>query len=313
MEYLKFDGILKRIQENYSKNFDMVKFLCKELNITEHKAKLLAERIVKLIDFESVISINHKVSDEQIVKEKATNKDSLKFNIYSLDNLSGREFEDFLKLMFQELGYAVELTKITADSGVDLVLKKDKEKVAVQAKRWNRTTKVGNEVVLKTHGGMGVYNCNKSIIITTSYFSSQAKNDAEKLKIELWDREVLSSNIDLINNKLSNNKSKVEFPDYKGSLYKSLMNLKSMNIFEVEKKGNGKYDVYKHGIKYPILSFRESLNSITHLSFRIKNNQPIPEYGSDSWALISSDRGSIYGPSGESAYSQITQYLSQFI
>ncbi len=91
------------------------------------------------------------------------------------------------------------------------------------------------------------------------------------------------------------------------------MNLKSMNIFEVEKKGNGKYDVYKHGIKYPVLSFRESLNSITHLSFRIKNNQPIPEYGSDSWALISSDRGSIYGPSGESAYSQITQYLSQFI
>ena len=215
--------------------------------------------------------------------------------------------------MFQELGYAVELTKITADSGVDLVLKKDKEKVAVQAKRWNRTTKVGNEVVLKTHGGMGVYNCNKSIIITTSYFSSQAKNDAEKLKIELWDREVLSSNIDLINNQLLNNKSKVEFPDYKGSLYKSLMNLKSMNIFEVEKKGNGKYDVYKHGIKYPVLSFRESLNSITHLSFRIKNNQPIPEYGSDSWALISSDRGSIYGPSGESAYSQITQYLSQFI
>lgn len=313
MEYLKFDGVLKRIQENYSKSFDTVKFLCKELNIPEHKAKLLAERIVKLIDFEAVISFNQKIPDEQIVKEKTTNKDSLKFNIYSLDNLSGREFEDFLKWMFQELGYTVELTKITADSGVDLVLKKDKEKVAVQAKRWNRTTKVGNEVILKTHGGMGVYNCDKSIIITTSYFTSQAKNDAEKLKIELWDREVLSSNIDLINNQLSNNKSKVEFPDYKGSLYKSLMNLKSMNIFEVEKKGNGKYDVYKHGIKYPVLSFRESLNSITHLSFRIKNNEPIPEYGSDSWALISSDRGSIYGPSGESAYSQITQYLSQFI
>ena len=313
MEYLKFDGVLKRLQENYSKNFDTAKFLHKELDIPEHKAKLLAEKIVKLIDFETVISFNQKIADEQIVKEKTTNKDSLKFNIYSLDNLSGREFEDFLKWMFQELGYAVELTKITADSGVDLVLKKDKEKVAVQAKRWNRTTKVGNEVVLKTHGGMGVYNCDRSIIITTSYFSSQAKNDAEKLKIELWDREVLSSKIDLINNQLLNNKSKVEFPDYKGSIYKSLMNLKSMNIFEVEKKGNGKYDVYKHGIKYPVLSFRESLNSITHLSFRIKNNQPIPEYGSDSWALISSDRGRIYGPNGEFAYSQITQYLSQFI
>ncbi len=312
MEYLKFDGLLGKIKDNYSKSFNLGVFLQKELNISSQKAELLAEKIKLLIDFDSLPKDDTKHTVEPILKEKDDKKD-LKFNIYSLDNLSGKEFEEFLKWMFQELGFSVELTKVTADSGVDLVLKKDQEKIAVQAKRYNRNTKVSNEVVLKTYGGMGVYKCHKSIIITTSYFTNQAKNDAQKLEIELWDREFLSAKIDQISNSLSNNKHEIKFPDYKGNLHKSLLNLKLMNIFEIEKKENGKYDVYRHGIKYPVLSFRESFNNITHLSFRIKNKQQIPEYGSDSWSLISSDRGNIYGPSGEPAYQQIIQYLSQFI
>ena len=312
MEYLKFEGILKKIKDNYSKSFNTSAFLQIELNISPEKAGLLAEKIKSLVDFDSLLKEDIKNTIEPIPKEKE-NKNDLKFNIYSLDNLSGKGFEEFLKWMFQELGFSVELTKVTADSGVDLVLQKDKEKIAVQAKRYNRNTKVSNEVVLKTYGGMGVYKCHKSIIITTSYFTNQAKSDAQKLNIELWDREELSSKIDEINNNLSNNKHKVKFPDYKGDLRKALLNLKAMNIFEIEKKENGKYDVYRHGIKFPVLSFRESFNNITHLSFRIKKNQQIPEYGSDSWSLISSDRGNIYGPSGESAYLQIVQYLSQFI
>ena len=312
MEYLKFEGLMEKIRANYSNKFNMQLFLEKELNVSQKKAEQLAEKIQELVDFSSMQKEDNKLIEEQSTKEK-NKKDSLKFNIYSLDNLSGKEFEEFLKWMFQELGYVVELTKVTADSGVDLVIKRDKEKIAVQAKRYNRNTKVSNEVVLKTHGGMGVYKCSKSIIITTSYFTNQAKSDAQELNMELWDREVLSAKIDEINNKISNNNHKIEFPDYKGSLLKSLLSLKSMNLFEIQKKENGKYDVYRHGVKYPVLSFRESFNNITHLSFRIKNNEPIPEYGSDSWSLISSDRGNIYGPSGESAYLQIVQYLSQFI
>lgn len=303
---------MEKIRANYSSKFNMQVFLRKELNLSQKKAEQLEKKIQELVDFSSMQKEDNQIIREQSTKEKNT-IDSLKFNIYSLDNLSGKEFEEFLKWMFQELGYAVELTKVTADSGVDLVIKRDKEKIAVQAKRYNRNTKVSNEVVLKTHGGMGVYKCSKSIIITTSYFTNQAKSDAQELNMELWDREVLSAKIDEINNEMSNNNHKIEFPDYNGSLLKSLLSLKSMNIFEIQKKENGKYDVYRHGVKYPVLSFRESFNNITHLSFRIKNNEPLPEYGSDSWSLISSDRGSIYGPSGESAYLQIVQYLSQFI
>ena len=312
MEYIKFNGLLKKIQDSYKNNFEMVTFLQDELKIPESKAKLLADKIIRIYDFKANASFSSKLSEIK-VDGKVKDEKSLKFNIYSLDNLSGKEFEGFLKWMFEELGYSVELTKVTADSGVDLVLKKDKEKIAVQAKRYNRTSKISNEVVLKTHGGMGVYKCNKSIIITTSYFTSQAKKDAEKLNIDLWDRETLSATIDQINNKIEASKPKVGFPDYKKALFDSLKNLGSMSIFMVKNRGNDKYDIYRHGIKYPLLSFRGNWTSITHLSFRIKNSKPIQEYGPNSWAIISSDRGTTYGPDGESAYMQIIQYLSQFL
>ena len=255
MEHIKFNGLLKKIQDNYRDNFEIVTFLQDELKTSESKAKLLADKIIRIYDFKANASFSSKLSEIK-VDGKVKDEKSLKFNIYSLDNLSGKEFEDFLKWMFEELGYSVELTKVTADSGVDLVLKKDKEKIAVQAKRYNRTSKISNEVVLKTMGGMGVYKCNKSIIITTSYFTSQARKDAEKLNIDLWDRETLSATIDQLNNKIETSKPKIGFPDYKKTLFNSLKNLGSMSIFMVKNRGNDKYDIYRHGIKYPLLSFR---------------------------------------------------------
>src|SRR3989338_2476564 len=312
MEYIKFNGILKKVQENYKSDHNIVSFLKDELKISESKAILLAEKITKMYDFKANALFSSKLSEIKL-DEKIKEEKSLKFNIYSLDNLSGKEFEDFLKWMFEELGYSVELTKATADSGVDLVIKKDKEKIAVQAKRYNRTSKISNEVVLKTHGGMAVYKCDKSIIITTSYFTSQARKDAEKLKMELWDRETLSATMDQINHKPGASKPKKDFPEYKNTLFDSLKNLKSMNIFIVKSKDDDKYDIYRHGIKYPILSFRGNWTSVTRLSFRIKNKKPIPEYGRDSWPIITSDRGTTYGPDGKSAYMQIVQYLSEFV
>jgi hypothetical protein len=302
---------MRKILKNYNSEFDLKRSLVNELKISNKKAEMLADRLDENFDFEKLsLLINRK---EQIRTEETKKEEKTKFNIYSLDSLSGKEFEDFLRWMFQELGYAVELTKVTADSGVDLVVKKDKDKIAIQAKRFNRNTKVSNNVVLKTHGGMGIYKCNKSMIITTSYYTNQAMQDAKKLDIELWDRDILSAKIDEINNYIEKIKQKVEFPDYAGSLYKSLLELKSMGIFIVQNKGKGKYDIYRRGVKYPLLSFRQSFNQISHLSFRIKNSNPIPEYGPNSWVLIISDRGSVYGPTGKSAYDQIIQYLSQFV
>lgn len=313
MDCIKFCGIFRKIQDTYKKGDKIEDIVKDELKISGSKATSLAEKIHKIYDFESNALLTSKTLEFQSQKI-VRDTDYHKSNIYSLDNLSGRWFEEFLKWMFQELGYSVELTKPTADSGIDLVIKKDNEKIAVQAKRYNRNAKVSNSVVLKTRGGMDIYKCKRSIIITTSYFTSQAREDAKNLNIEIWDRDDLSARIDKINNIISQkNKYKIEFPEYKKSLYASLLELQSMKIFEVKDKGEGKYDIYKHGIKNPILSFRVSLNSINHLSFRIKNKDPLPEYGENSWPLITNNKGAMYGPTDKEAYRQIIQYLTEFI
>jgi HJR/Mrr/RecB family endonuclease len=312
MEQVKFHGLLGEILDSYE-NIDLVQFLQKRLGIPEYMARALAERIESNFNLKRTYELREK-SREMRPREIEEKKDvtPTAINIYALDNLSGREFEYFLKWLFEEMSYAVELTKITADSGVDLVVNKDNEKIAVQAKRYKRTMKISNNVILKTHGGKDIYGCSKSMVVATSYFTQQAIKDAKKLNIELWDRDALSAKIDGINEKVKKLQEEVHFPKYKGSLLKSLVNLESMGIFVVERKDNGKYDIHRHGVRYPVLSFQtRSLNTVTRCVFRIRNNKPVREY--EGYALIRSDRHFRYGPHDEQAYEKIIEYLRQFV
>jgi len=310
MEYVKFSGLLKEILDDYS-SIDLIKFLEQRLKIPMYKAKELADRIEHNFNLKTAHKIREKYKEFSVSEETRKKDDAIKFNIYSLDSLSGKEFEYFLKWLFEEMEYIVELTMITADSGVDLIATKNKERVAVQAKRYGRNTKVSNAVILKTHGGRDVYACDKSMVITTSFFTRHAIEDAEKLNIELWDRDTLSAKIDEINEKIFDFRQKAQFPAYQNSLLKSLLNLEQTGIFVVERKKNGRYDIHRHGIRYPILSFQARLNTVTRCVFRIVNNKPVGEY--EGPALIRSDRHYRYGPDGEQAYRQITNYLSQFL
>ena len=52
-----------------------------------------------------------------------------------IDRMTGREFEEYLGNLFNNEGYRVTFTPATGDYGADLILKKDKEVIVVQAKR----------------------------------------------------------------------------------------------------------------------------------------------------------------------------------
>lgn len=312
MEHVKFHGLLREILDCYN-DTDLVQFLEKRLNLQEYKARALAERIQSNFNLKTIYELREK--SQELSSRESEEKEGAGLagiNIYALDNLSGREFEYFLKWLFGEMGYSVEMTKITADSGVDLIVNKNNEKIAVQAKRYNRTMKISNNVILKTHGGKDVYGCSKSMIVTTSYFTQQAIKDAKKLNMELWDRDFLSAKIDGINEKVKKLGESFQFPMYKGSLFKSLIDLGNTGIFIVERKEGGKYDIHRHGIRYPILSFQvRGLSTVSRCVFRIENNKPVGEY--EGYALIRSDRHFRYGPDGEQAYTRIKEYMRQFL
>jgi len=305
----KFSALLKEIVNTYPE--DLSRFLEQKLQIPENKAKELAQRIENNFN----LKINHEIrkkllefsSYPQVIEEN----DQKKFNIYSLDNLSGKEFEQFLKWFLEELGYQVRLTKLTADSGVDLVILNNGEKIAVQAKRYKRSSKVPNSVILKTRGGQAIYGCDRSLVITTSFFTQQAIKEAKQLNIELWDRNFLSARIDQIDQEISESKKGISFPPYAASLLRSLLTLDQTGIFYIKHLKNERYHIYRHGIKHPLISFHTNYRTVKSLDFRIENNEPVPIDKSHS--LIYSDSHYTYGPSGAVAYEQIKNYLSQFL
>lgn len=50
--------------------------------------------------------------------------------------LKGTAFEEYLGSIFGDLGYAVDLTPASGDFGADLILSKDGNRIAVQAKQY---------------------------------------------------------------------------------------------------------------------------------------------------------------------------------
>ena len=113
----------------------------------------------------------------------------LRSPLRKVDQMSGREFEDFLSAYFSGLGYRVQPTPASNDYGVDLLCWDRQECLAVQAKRYSGT--VGVHAVQELLSGMSYYQVERGLVISNAYFSRQARELAEKGGVELWDRDDL--------------------------------------------------------------------------------------------------------------------------
>lgn len=112
-------------------------------------------------------------------------------DIYTIDHLSGFDFERYLAAHFYKLGYKVMVTPEKADYGVDIVLIKGTDRIAIQAKRYQHD--VSYKAIQEVVAGKAVYACNKAMVITNSYFTDAGKALAKKNNVELWDRDKLIS------------------------------------------------------------------------------------------------------------------------
>lgn len=174
---------LKNKYENYDLLFS---FLISEDNDSiEEYGSFLSLIEDKETEYEEKIKIQK--FKEDLLKENKT----LYFSISDIDNMSGLDFEKFLKQLFVTMGYKCSITKAAQDQGLDLLIEKGCETIGVQAKCYTSST-VGNKAVQEVIAGGQYYNCNKCIVVTNSYFTKQAKELAVKTKVILWDREKLS-------------------------------------------------------------------------------------------------------------------------
>jgi restriction system protein len=123
------------------------------------------------------------------LKAEESRKRLLDSGILEVDEMTGKEFENFLAIHFINCGYSVTLTQDSQDYGADLILYKDGSKTVVQAKRSKNP--VGIKAVQEVAGAVRHYKGNKARVITNNRFTENAYNLADSNEVELWDRKKL--------------------------------------------------------------------------------------------------------------------------
>ena len=123
-------------------------------------------------------------------------------HIDELKKLSGIEFEDYLAELFKSQGYQVEMTPLTGDYGADLILHKDQQRIAVQAKCY--TGSVGISAVQEALSGMAYYRCHSAWVVTTGNYTPNAVELAKKSNVRLFGSNELGKLILQMQNQTSN-------------------------------------------------------------------------------------------------------------
>ncbi|MEK4484271.1 restriction endonuclease [Psychrobacillus sp. FSL H8-0484] len=109
--------------------------------------------------------------------------------IAEIDQMSGRQFEEYVGTLFQHQGYKVSYTSTTGDFGADLILNKGKDTIVVQAKRYKKA--VGVKAVQEVIPSINMYKAGAAWVITNSIYTKQALTLAKKNHVRMIDREEL--------------------------------------------------------------------------------------------------------------------------
>ena len=105
--------------------------------------------------------------------------------VRDINTMDGIAFEHFLEALFHRLGYASEATQASGDYGVDVLLRKKKRRIAVQAKHYS--SPVALSAVQGVHTGMSYYGADEAWVITNNTFAKAAIDLVRKTGVHLID------------------------------------------------------------------------------------------------------------------------------
>ena len=109
-------------------------------------------------------------------------------------DLRGVPFEDFVQELAESLQWQTETTPTTGDHGIDLILIKGTERLAVQVKGYAGS--VGNSAVQEAVAGVKLYKCTGCMVVTNSTFTRQAQELAKANECRLVDGNDLRAVLD---------------------------------------------------------------------------------------------------------------------
>lgn len=133
-----------------------------------------------------------KVPEKIIFDTKRANDEIislLKKNPKLILSMPPRKFEEIIAEILYRLGYEVKLTAPVWDGGFDIYAAKNesigKFLYLVECKRYIPPLNVGVQVVRSLYGVVQQKNANAGIIVTTSFFTSNAKELQKELKYQI--------------------------------------------------------------------------------------------------------------------------------
>ena len=97
--------------------------------------------------------------------------------------MSGTEFEDYVARIARSSGAPVIMTSITGDWGVDIIVGKRPNRVAIQCKRQARP--VGAGAIQEVVAGAPMHDCARTMVVTNHEFTPAARKLAELHGCEL--------------------------------------------------------------------------------------------------------------------------------
>jgi restriction system protein len=89
-----------------------------------------------------------------------------------IDTMSGVDFEHYVAARFRSAGYRVSMIGATGDFGVDLIVRKGGERIAVQCKRHARA--VGTSAVQQVVAGAALHRCTSTMVVSNQEFTAGA-------------------------------------------------------------------------------------------------------------------------------------------
>ncbi len=111
-----------------------------------------------------------------------------------LYRISPRQFEEIIAEVFEKHDFDVELTPQTRDGGRDIVAIHStlgvKAKYIIECKRYAKANPISVGLVRQLYGVQTQEGANKSILATTSRFTSPAKEFASKVNTTQWEMDL---------------------------------------------------------------------------------------------------------------------------
>jgi HJR/Mrr/RecB family endonuclease len=115
------------------------------------------------------------------------------WQLHQLTSLSPTDFEQLVGSFYSARGYSTQVTQQSADRGIDVVARGDEETLAIQAKRYTGSNKVGRPTVQKVVGAATQAGADRAVVVTTSGFTNAAMSAAREFgpQVELINGDAL--------------------------------------------------------------------------------------------------------------------------